>query len=165
MYDSTVCLGEDGIWGQLGSGVKVGRFRFWVGYLSSVLVIRSVSGDPGFAWMAFPVKFRGVSSVGSWPWSCVPHGVSTGVPRSRHTYCSGPSPTIFLYSRFWWSLVLWVAYYRVGCNGPGSPCSCYGHSHSAKVTQNEHPGCLRPFDYALSCRALLLLPGILLLRY
>ena len=24
-----------GIWGQLGSGVKVGRFRFWVGYLIS----------------------------------------------------------------------------------------------------------------------------------
>ena len=56
-----------GIWGQLGSGVKVGRFRFWVGYHSSVLVIRSVSGDSGFAWMAFPVKFRVVSSVGSWP--------------------------------------------------------------------------------------------------
>ena len=35
--------------------------------ISSVLVIRSVSGDPGFAWMAFPVKFRVVSSVGSWP--------------------------------------------------------------------------------------------------
>ena len=32
MYDSIVCLSEDGIWGQLGSGVKVGMFRLlsWV---------------------------------------------------------------------------------------------------------------------------------------
>ena len=69
--------------GQLVSGSRFGlRGR----YISSIPGIAAFSGDPGFAWIAFPVKLRvGSSGVVGWPWSWVPHSVSTGVPRSRHT--------------------------------------------------------------------------------
>ena len=64
--------------------VKVGWYRF--GGLKHFIDSGycRVSGDPGFAWMAFPVKLRVVpGDVAGWPWSWVPHGVCTGVPRSR----------------------------------------------------------------------------------
>ena len=51
--------------GQLVSGSRFGlRGR----YISSIPGIAAFSGDPGFAWMAIPVKLRvGSSGVVGWP--------------------------------------------------------------------------------------------------